>query len=260
MGTWGVAVFSDDLAADVRDEFRDLIGEGLSSTLAVEKLLAMYASSLNDDDVSSVFWISLALSQWRLGRLEERTKHEALRAIESGQDLNRWETPRDRKKRAAVLEKLHTRLLSTEPPPKRVPRKINAANVWQVGEVVGLRLQSENWTLIRVIGHHTDKGGRFAVCELLDWIGKELPPENAVSKLSIKLPPAPHTAVAQFMLGAARTKQDQVRLQRLGFISTPALKPGSFLVVAWPRLDRILEEWFGIVDRRHYDDRLYPSG
>jgi len=246
MGTWGVAVFSDDLAADVRADFRDLIGEGLSSTQAVEKLLAMHASSLKDDDESAVFWISLALSQWKLGRLEERTKQEALRTIESGQDLSRWDTPRDRQKRAAVLDKLRTQLLSIEPPPKRVPQTIKAANNWQVGEVVGLRLQSGNWTLIRAIGHHSDKGGRFAVCELLDWIGKELPPENAVSEMSIKLPPAPHTAVAQFMLEEPRKKQDQARLLRLGIMSTPTLKPGGFLVVVWPKLDRILEEWFGI--------------
>ena len=259
MGTWGVAVFSDDLAADVRDEFRDLIGEGLSSTLAVEKLLAMYASSLNDDDVSSVFWISLALSQWRLGRLEERTKQEALRAIESGQDLNRWETPHDRKKRAAVLEKLHTRLLSTEPPPKRVPRKINAANDWQVGEVVGLRLQSGNWTLIRVIGHHTDKGGRFAVCELLDWIGKELPPENVYRNCPLSYRRLRTRRLCSSCL-ERRVRSKIKAPTAAGFYINASSKTGSFLLVAWPRLDRILEEWFGIVDRRHYDDRLYPSG
>ena len=87
MGTWGVAVFSDDLAADLRDEFRDLIGEGLSSTEAVDKLLGEYASSLEDDNEKSVFWIALAAAQWKLGRLEERTKKEALSLIATGEDL-----------------------------------------------------------------------------------------------------------------------------------------------------------------------------
>ena len=40
MGTWGVGLFSDDLAADLRGDFRDLISEGLSSSAAVDKLLA----------------------------------------------------------------------------------------------------------------------------------------------------------------------------------------------------------------------------
>jgi hypothetical protein len=104
MGAWGVAVFSDDLAADVRDDFRDLIGEGLSTTQAVEKLLASHASSANDEDEMAVFWIALALTQRKLGRLDERTKQEALRLIESGQDLRRWDASKDRQKRVAVLE------------------------------------------------------------------------------------------------------------------------------------------------------------
>src|ERR1700677_819244 len=138
MGAWGVAVFSDDLAADVRDEFRDLIGAGLSSTEAVEKLLGEYASSVDDDNEKSVFWIALALTQWKLGHLEERTKNEALRLIAAGEDLKRWDDPNDRKKRAAVLVKVREQLLSPQPPPKRVIRTIKGANDWAIGEVVGL--------------------------------------------------------------------------------------------------------------------------
>jgi hypothetical protein len=43
MGAWGTAIFSDDTARDIRDEFRDLIGEGLSTEQATEKLLSEYA-------------------------------------------------------------------------------------------------------------------------------------------------------------------------------------------------------------------------
>src|SRR4051812_5672648 len=106
MGTWGVAVFSDDLAADVRDVYRDLIGEGLSSTQAMEKLLVEHASSLDDEDEMPVFWIALAVTQWKLGRLDERTKQTAIGVIDSGQGLRRWDVPKDRKKRTAVLEKV----------------------------------------------------------------------------------------------------------------------------------------------------------
>lgn len=38
MGGWGVAIFSDDLAADLKGDFTDLIGDGLSTASAVEKL------------------------------------------------------------------------------------------------------------------------------------------------------------------------------------------------------------------------------
>jgi hypothetical protein len=127
-----------------------------------------------------------------------------------------------------------------------VPRRIKAANDWQIGEVAGLRLQSGKWTLTRTVGHHSDKGGRFAVCEILDWVGDEIPPAAAVSELPHKRPPPPRTAVAQFMLGMPRKKHDQARLLRLGIVSTPAQKPGNVLVLAWPRIDRTLDEWYGL--------------
>ena len=50
MGAWGTAIFSDDTASDVREEFRDLIGEGLSTEQATDKLLKEYAPSLDDPD------------------------------------------------------------------------------------------------------------------------------------------------------------------------------------------------------------------
>jgi hypothetical protein len=129
MGVWGTAIFSDDLAADLRNDFRALIGEGMSSAQAIDRLLAEYASSLEDNEEASVFWIALAAIQWKLGRLEDRTKREALHIIESGRDLERWENPRHRNKRSAVLEKLRKELLSeNQPEPKRVLRTIKETN------------------------------------------------------------------------------------------------------------------------------------
>ena len=69
MGTWGTALFSDDLAADIRDELRDLIGEGHSAEEATERLLTEYADSLNDPDEQTVFWLALAVTQWKLSTL-----------------------------------------------------------------------------------------------------------------------------------------------------------------------------------------------
>jgi hypothetical protein len=245
MGAWGVAVFSDDLAADLRGEFRDLIGEGLSSTQAVEKLLAEYESSLADDDEKSVFWIALAAAQWKMGRLEERTKAEALRAIDSGQDLERWEGSPDRKKRAAVLEKLRGQLLSPQPTARRVPRRIKEANDWSVGEVIGFRLLSGRQTLFRVIGHHTDQGGRFAVCEPLDWVGGDIPSADAIAGITTRKKSHPH-GITQFLFQQPRKKGDQARVLRTGIVSTPTQLPGSFAVVVWSYVDKLLDEFFGL--------------
>ncbi len=245
MGAWGVAVFSDDLAADVRDEFRALIGEGLSSSEAVDRLLNEYSSSVADDEEKSVFWIALASSQWKLGRLEERTKNEALRLIGSGEDLRRWGDPKDRKKRAAVLEKLREQLVSPQPAPKRVPRTVKGANDWSVGEVVGLQLMSARWTLLRVIGHHEDKSGRYAVCELLDWVGEQFPSAEEIARMPIKREASPR-GISQFGFQDPIKSKDQVRVRRLGLNSHPGQTCGGYTFLVWPYMDKLLKDLFGL--------------
>jgi hypothetical protein len=245
MGAWGVAIFSDDLAADLQEEFRELIGDGLSSNQAVDKLLEEHASSLRDEDEAPIFWIALACVQWKLGRLENRTKQKALRVIDSGQDLKRWDLPEERKKRAAVLAKVRKELLSPPPAPKRVRPTIKEANDWTIGEVVGFRLHSGKWTLMRVVGHHADKGGRFAVCELLDWVGHEIPAKEAIAKMSVKRSQGEYD-VSQFLFQAPTKKKDVLRVLRTGVTSEPAQKCGSYTALPWPCVDRQMKKLFGL--------------
>lgn len=244
MGTWGTALFSDDLAADVREAYRDLLGEGLSAAEAAERLIAQHASSVADPDEAPVFWLALAATQWKLGRLDDRTLQEALRAIDSGDDLRRWSAPADRKKREAVLAKLREQLLSPQPPAKRIPRRILDANDWEVGEVVGLRLRSGNWALMRTIDHFVDKGGRYALVEFLDWSGAEIPSAEAIAGLPVL--GAGVRSLTQYMLAEPRVKREQERLRRLGIRSTPSQKRSSFVVLLWKRVDALLEEEFGM--------------
>ena len=71
MGAWETAVFSDDTACDVRDNYVDLIGDGLSGVEATKKLLREWTGSLDDPDEGPVFWLALAATQWKNGRLED---------------------------------------------------------------------------------------------------------------------------------------------------------------------------------------------
>jgi len=105
----GTGLFSDDLAADVREAFRDLIGEGLTTQAAVNRLRREYKCSLRDPNEESVFWLALADTEWQLGRLDDMVLKNALRVIDSGQDLTRWEDGADRKKRERILAKLRTK-------------------------------------------------------------------------------------------------------------------------------------------------------
>lgn len=245
MGTWGVAIFSDDLAADLREDFKNLIGDGLTATQAVDKLLIEYQSSLEDQDEQPVFWIALAATQWSLGRLEERTKREALEIIESRRDLERWDPPATKSKRAIVLEKLRGELLSQPPEPKRVPRRIKEANDWDIGEMIAFQLNSGRWTLMRVIGHHEDKGGRSAICEIIDWIGDTAFPDEDVTSRPVRCSEQ-DGSTSQFLFQEPRTKKDQSRIRRLHVKSVPSQTVGGFMAFVWPHVDHLMNEVFNL--------------
>jgi hypothetical protein len=245
MGTWGTAIFSDDLAADIRGDFRELIGDGLTPSEATESLKAEYSSSLDDPDEMSVFWIALALTQWKLGRLEDSTKKMALQVIDDGTDLARWDDAKTRAKRAMVLAKTRAELLSTSPPAKRVPRTIREANDWQIGETIGFQLLSGKWTMFRVIGHHTDKGGRCAVCELLDWVGEAFPSQESIADLQVKKE-STRRGISQFLFQEPRKKKEQARVVRLGNVTAPQQTLGGYTALVWPYVDNQLKEIFGL--------------
>jgi hypothetical protein len=114
MGAWGPAIFSDDTAADVRDEFKTLVGNGLDPVEATERLLSEWADVVEDPDDGPVFWLALAATQARLGRLVDEVRDRALAVIDSGENLRRWEeeaSSADAAKRRRHLTKLRADLV-----------------------------------------------------------------------------------------------------------------------------------------------------
>ena len=166
MGAWGTAIFSDDTSSDVRDGFRELIGEGLSTEQATDKLLSEYASSLNDPDDGPPFWLGLAVTQWKCGRLLERVKAKALDIIDTGADLKRWSGDA---KRRAVLEKTRAQLLSPPPARTRIRQRYQENNDWEVGELISYQTPRGKYAVLRVLGHATGSAGKHPIIELVDW-------------------------------------------------------------------------------------------
>lgn len=243
MGTWGTALYSDDLAADLRGDFKDLIGNGQTAEQALDRLLDEYKESVLDAD-GTVFWLALADTAWRLGRPVPRATEEAIRIIKSGKDLERWSSPTERKKRSTVLLQLEERLRTDPPTPKRVPKPFVANNPWTVGEVLSFRLASGRLALFRVVGHHSDTGGRHAVCEILDWIGTELPSESDAQRLPVMAQRSP-SGGTQFMCSEPRRQSDMDRFARTGWTSS-ASKLAQYGVLVFPYFDRQLRERFGL--------------
>jgi hypothetical protein len=245
MGTWGVSIFADDLASEVRDNFRDLVAEGKSPAEATEILHRQYKETIADKNDSAVFWLSLAATQWELGRLEQSVKKKALEILDKGADLETWlDDPKSFEKRKAVLASLRNRLLTPPPQQKKLRKTDKSDHNYEIGEALSYKLKSGDLALFRVIGHHLDKGGKFAVVELLDWKGKEAPGQEEIAKLAVRKE-ANARGYSQFMLGAAKAKERD-RITRIGIKTTPAQTPEGYAIFPSKYLDQLLESVFGI--------------
>ena len=246
MGAWGAGIFQDDTACDIRDDYKDHLGNGLSGSEATARILSEYKSSFADPDESGVAWLALAAVQWRHGRLDETTLQQALHVIDSGSDLARWADSRDLAKRRAVLEKLRAEITSPQPAQKKVRKQVRTSCDWPVGAVVAYRLISGNLAILHVIGYHTDKGGTAPVCELLDWTGTELPSQETLQSAKVKEGEAFHQKIHRLLL-LGLNKDAAKRIARLDFTLQPFHKPVCPQTLAlWKDLDQFLKNWFQV--------------
>src|SRR5579863_7730425 len=130
MGTWGTAIFADDDASDIKDDFRHFLADAQSLEGATEAIVEDYGASFAD----------LGLTQWRMGRLDSRVKEAVIAIIDGGLDLAKWESSPDRAKRAAALAKARARILLPLPKPSPMPKPfVVQLGDWRIGEVIGYR-------------------------------------------------------------------------------------------------------------------------
>ncbi|MGI1806599.1 hypothetical protein ACRPK8_12810 [Exiguobacterium sp. TDN 0502] len=94
---------SDDIAEDISFRYKDLLGDNFTNEEATKVVIEEYLDEIDDEKITA-FWLSFALIQWKLERLQDQVKSEALHIIESGVDLNRWEEDPKLKKKRKQME------------------------------------------------------------------------------------------------------------------------------------------------------------
>lgn len=183
MGTWGTAIFADDIAADVQDAYRQALGDGAGDADATTSVLGEFTDA--DGWLSPVVWLALAATQHRLGRQDERVRDEALRIIDEGIDLLAWlEAPVESQRgRAHALAKLRTQLTGTLPPRRTVRRQWRPVTDLTAGSVLGCRLETGSIRLLRVVRVVVERTGTFPLLELLDHDTEAIPPTAKIEAL-----------------------------------------------------------------------------
>lgn len=207
MGIWGPAIFSDDLAADVRNEYNILLGLGRDDQEAERLLIEYYDEILRGgDEEEPVFWFALALAQWKQGRLSDLVKKKALEWLERGGDLKRFDTPLHRgniPKRKKALDDLREKLLSPMPPRKKVRKPTVHHCPWQVGSLLAYRIATNEeylngnpyynkYVLLRVLQIDKYPLSQLMPSECYDdimhiglygWVGDKIPDPKIVNRL-----------------------------------------------------------------------------
>ncbi|KAB2455857.1 hypothetical protein F8160_21365 [Bacillus sp. CH126_4D] len=187
MGAWGVAILSDDIAEDIKLLYKDLLANEYSNEDASRIVIEEYKNELDDEEII-VFWLVFSSIQWKLGRLQENVKQEALQIIESGADLASWEEePKLQKKREVVLNKLREQLHSPQPEAKKVPKRFIANTSLKAGDAVSYELVSGSYIILKVIEIIEEwHGDRYPLFEICDWEGREVPSKEQINQFGLK--------------------------------------------------------------------------
>ena len=246
MGAWGTGVFSDDVACDVRDQYRELIGDGLDGPRATDQVLDEWAEALDDPDDGPVIWLALAATQWRVGRLEERVQQRAIDIITSGQDVHRWESPADRRNRAKALDKLHTQLVSPQRAPVKVRPPLRTTTPLRTGDAATYTRHDGRMVILRVVGHVGDDRDNYPIVEVADWIGTEPAPDPASLPVRRAVRAGHPELISLVQHHKGEYPADRITVIAQGL---PATRRGlgAEMMIAWPELDRYLTERFGLV-------------
>ena len=104
-------------------------------------------------DDEAVFWLALAATQWRSGRLLSTVKKRAIDIIDAGGDLERF-PPRLRSSRTKVLVRLRETLTSRQPIAAKIRKRRVHNTLLEVGDLLEYKLLSGRFVIFRVIGHH----------------------------------------------------------------------------------------------------------
>jgi hypothetical protein len=253
MGVWGTAIFSDDNAADLREDYRRLIGDGINGPEATDRLLKEWSPE-GDPALEPVFWLALAVTQWSCGRLEERVKAKALGVIDDGSAIAEWRGGADKleRKRQAVLDATRKKLESPQPAARPIKKRVLATCDWDRGELIAYRLVSGDWIVLRMLDPWTDLGGSYPVCELFDWRAPDLPAAGVLDSTAVLRQRDRHTRIMILPIGKRLVKKD--RIVRLNvkhvlaedYSRKPRGVPNPTRVATWRGFDEILATDYGL--------------
>lgn len=149
MGSWGTAISSNDVYADIYSEFFELYNSGVDVEEISKKLIVNNQDILNDPDECNNLWFALAKAQWECKQLDKNVFEQVKEIVETGADIDIWRkldaNEKDIKKRKFILDKFLLDLQKERLKPRARKKKRIRKPVFEKGDCLTFKLQSGNY-------------------------------------------------------------------------------------------------------------------
>ena len=145
MGAWNTSINGNDTAQDLKNEYQAAFFYNDVET-ALAKIDAYVRSMFDESDEEewSCYYYSLAEFMWKHGILTEDVRARAIDMIDSGFGLEIWELEGTStlNKRKKALAEFREKLLSPQPPRKKIRFNLHMKPIFQTGDLVALQLKT----------------------------------------------------------------------------------------------------------------------
>ena len=145
MGTWSTSITGNDTAEDLKQEYAVAFWK-FEVSEALRLLDGFVRQDFDESDpeewVNYIF--SLADFMWKKGILTDEVRDRAISMIDSGFGLDIWEESGEKvlQARKKVLAAFRKKLLSPQPPKKKIKPNIHAERIFNDGDIIAIELQT----------------------------------------------------------------------------------------------------------------------
>lgn len=145
MGAWSASITGNDTAQDLMQEYTVAFYK-FPVEEALEKLDS-YVRSKYCDETDPEEWVnyyySLADFMWKKGILTDQVRDRAVEMIDSRFGMELWEEDKTTlRQREKVLAKFREKLLSPQPPKKRIKPNVHMEPIFHSGDLIAVQLQT----------------------------------------------------------------------------------------------------------------------
>lgn len=147
MGTWNVSINGNDTAEDLKYEYQAaFFYNGVD--IALEKIDAYVRSMFDETDEEEWcnYYYSLADYMWKHGILTDKIRNQAITMIDTGFGLELWKEAgiKTLEKRIKALAEFRDKLLSPQPPIKKIRIDLHMTPIFEVGDLIAIQLKTSD--------------------------------------------------------------------------------------------------------------------